>query len=265
MTGNENQDVEIWPHQIQPPQKPLTYIEFDTSNSLEFLRTNIQPAWWSTEYQMPVTSALDQANFCQFYRKQLTTLSGGLLKSPPVTIVSEWCLMREIIWMLLCEPAAVVCETSVSAKTNTTTSQPHIIKLSAFFSLNISSQEITVNRHVSLSSVTDEGIQNLLMVFAKYMTYLYRFRVFFASVFNLSNRIGAPPYSVECYAIALREFTESITEFLLKKESELIENDPMTDLSIVRLYNELNEHFRLLNYLYDLHKSCYLDYNCYSG
>lgn len=171
--------------------------------------------------------------------------------------------MREIIWMLLCEPT-----TSDTAKTNTTSSsssQPHITKQSVFFSLNVSSQEITVNRHVSLSSVTDEGIQELLMNFAKYMTYLYRFRLFFASVFNLSDSKGVPPYSVECYAVALREFTDNISTFLLKIESELVESDPMKPISIVRLYNELTEHFRLLNYLYDIHKSCYLDYKCYSG
>lgn len=323
--STETEEQKLKKDQIQPPQKPLSYVEYDTTNATEFLRKNIQPAWWTTEYQTPISSELVQANFCQYYNKQLTTLSGGLFKPPPVTIITEWCLMREIIWMLLCDPA-IVSENGVTStdptlaqsaetdkfslnstlsqpvknrepdsksttstipqsklkfnktgasqadsdlKLNTTTkptsSQPHLIKLSTFFSLNILSQEIIVNRHVSLSSVTVDGIQQILTDFAKYMTYLYRFRMFFASVYNLSGERGAPPYTIECYATGLKEFVDNIVDFLLKKEIELIENDPTGETSVVKLYNELGEHFRMLNYLYDIHQSCYLDYKSHSG
>lgn len=292
---SEEQIVPKYPsHSIDPLQKPLPYTEFDSSKALQWLKQNVQSNWWSSDahYQLDVPSEEKEANFCHLYNKRLATISGGLYKPAPVTVASEWCLLREIIWILLYEPSSSSSSNvypnqmtinpngynsihpnyTTSASTSSPTAQD-IIKLSMFFSLNVTAQKIVVNCHVSLSSVTVDGIQQILEEFAKYMTILYRFRLYFASVFNVSkhpepNDSSAskqPSYTIECYATALKEFVTNISEFLLIKEAELVKRDLLTGATIVKLYNELGEHFRLLNYLYDIHTSSYLDYKSHSG
>lgn len=236
---------------LNPPQKPLPSIAFDSTKSTVWLRDNVQHSWWHRDYQVPVCSDFDAANTCKLHQERITKLSGGLVKLPAASTASEWCLMREIIWMLQIEP-----DTSAAG-------------ISKFFSITTGDKtKIVPNQNVSLASVTVDGIQSILAEFAAHMTILYHFRQFLRCVFGGGNKGGsqAPAaHTIECYANAVQGFMASMSTFLLAKETELIQQDPMVVHSVVKLLNDLRPHARQMQQLYAIHVQCYLDFRTHSN
>lgn len=236
---------------LNPPQKPLPSIAFDSTKSTTWLRDNVQHSWWHRDYQVPVCSDFDAANTCKLHQERITKLSGGLVKLPTASTASEWCLMREIIWMLQIEP-----DTSAAG-------------ISKFFSVSTDGQtEIVPNPNASLASVTVDGIRSILVEFAAHMTILYRFRQFLRSVFGGGTESGsqAPAaHTIECYANAVQGFMASMSTILLAKETELVRQDPMAVHSVVELLNDLRPHARQMQQLYAIHVQCYLDFRVHSN
>lgn len=231
--------------ELHPPQKPLPFIPFDASKSAPWLNENVQPAWWRRDYQVTVCSDFDAANTCKLYQERITKLSGGLVKLPTASTASEWCLMREIIWMLQIEP---------DADTD---------GISKFFNIAVDKMEIVPNQNVSLASVTVDGIRSILAEFATHMTILYRFRLFLRSVFGKKNETDSTtpaPHTIECYANAIQGFTTSISTFLLATETELMRQDPMVVHSVVKLFNDLHPFLKQMQHLYAIHVRCYVDF-----
>lgn len=235
---------------LNPPQKPLPFIAFDATKSTAWLRNNVQHSWWRRDYQVPVCSDFDAANTCKLHQERITKLSGGLIKLPAASTASEWCLMREIIWMLQIEP-----DTSTAG-------------ISKFFAVDTDQMKIVLNQNVSLASVTVDGIRSILDEFAGHMTILYRVRQFLRSVFDRDNELGPhaqAAHTIECYANAIEDFMASISTFLLAKETELIQQDPMTVHSVVKLFNDWQPHMRQMEQLYAIHTRCCLDFHSHSN
>lgn len=235
---------------LNPPQKPLPFIVFDSTKSTAWLRKHVQPMWWHRDYRVSICSDFDAANTCKLYQEHITKLSGGLVKLPATSTASEWCLMREIIWMIQIEP------------------DTNAVGISKFFSVITDKMEIIPNQNVSLASVTVDGIQSLLNDFAAYMTILLRFREFLRSVFDRKHEMGLhtpAAHTIECYANAIQEFMVSMSTFLLTKETELIQQDPMKVNSVVKLFNDLQPHIRRMQQLYAIHVRCYLDFRSHSN
>lgn len=232
---------------LRPPQKSKYYTEYDPTVALEWKKKHTQPPWWLDKiHNVKISSVHPAAKICEFFRT-----------GEPVTTLSEWCLMREILWMMQLEP------------NESDTSQ----KFSKFFTLNNDTDEIVVNSNISIPSVTVDGIQTILNEFADAMTILYRFRRFTETIFQhtkaissfIETSICAPPYTIQCYAHGLKEFLNLIAETITKLEIELIEQDPMEIRTIVGLYNEMLPHFRLLQKLNDIHRKVYIDFKTNAG
>lgn len=232
---------------LNPPQKPLPFIAFDSTKSTAWLRNSVQHSWWRRDYQVIVCSDYDAANTCKLHQERITKLSGGLVKLPAVSTASEWCLMREIVWMLQIEP-----DTSTEG-------------VSKFFSVAVDTMEIVINQNVSLASVTVDGMQSILAEFAAHMTILYRFRQFLRSVIGKEGCHVPAAHTIECYANAVHGFMASMSVFLLGKENELIRQDPMIVHSVVELYNDMQPHIRRMQQLYAIHARCYLDFRSHSN
>lgn len=246
-------------------RKLMVLVKFDPSKSEKCLTDNMQHSWWLTESHASLNTKFKVGVTCEMYRKLLIEKSIGV-NPPPVCTISEWCLMREIVWMLQIEPEMNITTATKSKKKQMSPK---------CFTIDAERSEITLKPNVSLASVTVEGIQLILCEFATNMTILYRFRQFFKPIFqpndnNKNNAISEnekcsepPPHSIVCYAYGLKEFIHAITCVLVNKELELIKQNPIQILSIVKLYNDLLPHFRQLQQLNDIHCSCYLDLsNC---
>lgn len=226
-------------NEINPPQKPLPFIEFDSSKSADWMRDHVQSSWWlQSDFQTNVSSRYADAQMCQKYQTAIKKLSGGTVKLPSVSTVSEWCLMREIIWLMQ------INDVNISAK---------------FFTIDATKSEIVVNPNVSMSSVTLSGIRGILIDFSSFMTKLYRLRQFIHSVF--CDDIESPPHTIECYASSVQSFLTPLSKYLDDKEKELIEQNPLKVHSIIGLRNELQPYVNMLDHLYDIHVKCYLDFH----
>lgn len=210
---------------LKPPEKKPIFIEFDSSKATEWREKNVQHSWWNAT-------------------------------NP---IVSEWCLLREIIWTLQLQPL----DSDLSSES--------VKKYSKFFSINLTADEIVVNSDVSLISTTEESLRPILLEFARIATQLYRFRKFFASVFHppavnsFLESAQIAPYSIQCYATGLKDFLQVISKIICDLEIELIEQDLTKTHTIVYLYIKLLPHFRKIDILYDIHNKVYIDFKTNAG
>lgn len=211
---------------LKPPEKKPILVEFDSSKSIEWHQKNIQKPWW----RLP--------NRCE------------------VTILSEWCLLREIIWTLQLNPL----ENSAAHE-----------RFSKFFSLNTMSDEITVNPDVSLINMTVASLQSILSEFASAATKLYRFRRFLAAVFQppsvnrFLESVQLAPHSIQCYANGVDNFLQIILKTIGDLEIEIIQQDFTETYTVIYLHNRLLPHFRIINILYDIHQNVYIDFKTNAG
>lgn len=246
--------------ELQPPQRFSPFVEFDGSNSLEWLRAHVQHTWWLDPYhQEPVISQFESAHYNRLHYERLHKITGAPIQ--PVSIINEWCLLREIIWMLLTEPPTRHDDPTVGLEPKGDNYK--------FFHLDVDKKEVTVKPNVSLASATTEGTQDALGELTEYMTMFYRLRHFMRTVLSpnmycsSSTEFFYAPNTVQTYAIALGSLLQPLVTTILDKEKEIVRNDPFEKFTLVRFYCEMKLEFARLEYLYEIHTKCYLDYNVY--
>lgn len=240
--------------ELKPPQKPSHYTEYDDSSAMEWLKSNVQHSWWlDASYKTPITSAFPSAHFNKIYGEFLEKESFGLTQADNVSIISEWCLLREILWMFLYnDNNGEKIDSNYGFK---------------FFTLDLATQEVRVNENVSLASATTQGSCAMVAKFVPFMTYSYRLRTFVQRTLNYDFSEGdiEPPQTIQCYAIGLKHFLHAFAKVICQKEAEIIKQDPFEVHSIIRLFVELQPQFTILEHLFEIHESCYLDYRLYPG
>lgn len=213
---------------LKPPEKKSIFTEFDCSKATTWREKNVQHSWWNSNSDNP-------------------------------SIVSEWCLLREIIWTLELQPL----DSDMSTET--------IKQFSKFFSVNLAEDEIVVNSSVSLTSATADDLQPILSEIASVSTKLYRFRKFFANVFhppavnNFLETVQMAPHSIQCYATGMRDFMRIISKAIIDLEIEFIEQDLSQTVTLIQLYNKLRSHFKTVHTLYDIHENVYIDFKTNAG
>lgn len=217
---------------LKPPEKKTLLIEFDGAAAIEWQQKHVQKPWWHGPNRYEVI------------------------------ILTEWCLLREIIWTLQINPI----EHHASIE-----NASHLEKFSRFFSLNTTSNEIMVNSDVSLTNMPVESLQLILFDFAAVATKLYRLRQFHVAVFQppTVNRFlesaQFAPHSIQCYAHAIDDFLHIISNVVTDLEVELIQQDFTETYTVIYLHNRLLPHFRMINILYDIHQNVYIDFKTNAG
>uniref|UniRef100_A0A182QQS9 Gamma-tubulin complex component n=1 Tax=Anopheles farauti TaxID=69004 RepID=A0A182QQS9_9DIPT len=223
-------------NKIEPPRQENAYETFNDEYSTEWLQENVQTIWWiDPQYKVNVNSEHRGASFCDFWTERIVKVSHGFLKTEPVSTVSEYCMLREILWMF---------------------TNPVDCKL-----FRLDDDQIWINTNVSLSSTTEHGLQTFLLNFTEYMTIAYRLRNFCRSVLEPHSSRSLPaPHSFECYAAGVKDFLEHMESVMIDKEKELIEQEPGKTFTIIRLFHELEPELFVLKKLYDIHKFSVLDW-----
>lgn len=85
---------------FKEPVKPVNYYKFESTDCKNWLKKNIQHSWWKeTESACDVPSLHPGASFSQQWQNHLTQKSLGFIKNSPQSMISEFCLIREILWM----------------------------------------------------------------------------------------------------------------------------------------------------------------------
>lgn len=215
---------------LRPPEKRSIFTEFDSSKAFAWRDKNVQPAWW-----IDSTSAEN------------------------VAVLSEWCLLREIIWVLFLEPF------------DTETDAQAMKKLSKSFSIKYDTDEIIPNGNITLSSTSVNGLNTMLTEFARVATKLYRFQKFFKAVFHrpeantFLDTVQSAPHSIRSYANGLQDFLRVISQAICDLEIEIAQQDLTKTHTIVYFHNQLYPHFRTIDILYDIHTDVYIDFRTNAG
>lgn len=207
----------------------------------------------------PIFTEFDSSKAMAWREKNVQNAWWNTSDGDEVNVLSEWCLLREIAWTLQLQP--------LDNERDTET----LKKFSKFFSINLSTDEITVNTNVSLANMPVGSLQTILSEFAQVSTELYRFRKFFANVFHTPavnsflESVQMAPYSIQCYANGLKDFLRIVSKAICDFEMELIGQDLTKTYTVIYLYNELLPHFRKVRILYDIHTKVYIDFKTNAG
>lgn len=220
---------------VLSPQRDLGYESFDGSSSEQWLKEHVQSNWWNdSKAKAEVNSSHEGASFCDYWNQTILKASHSFIKPDPVSTVSEYCLIREILWMF----------------TNPTNCK--------FF--RIDDDQIWINPNVSLSSTTERGLHTFLINFTQQMTIVYRLRNFCRRVSEATSNPIPAPYSFECYASGIRDFLEHLDSTIVELEKQAVAQLPDQIISIITLFHDLEPEFRLLTNLNDIHRFSVLDW-----
>ncbi|XP_039429506.1 gamma-tubulin complex component 5-like [Culex pipiens pallens] len=220
---------------VESPKRDLGYESFDASGSEDWLKENVQSNWWQNpKAKAEVNSSHEGASFCDYWSQTILKASHSFIKPDPVSTVSEYCLIREILWMF---------------------TNPANCK---FF--RIDDDQVWINPNVSLSSTTERGLHTFLLNFTEHMTIVYRLRNFCQKVANTSSKPIPAPYSFECYASGVRDFLKNLETTVVDLEKQAIAQQPDRIFTIITLFHDLEPQFQLLKNLNDIHRYSVLDW-----
>lgn len=99
------------------------------------------------------------------------------------------------------------------------------------------------------------------------MTIMLQLKFFCSEILSpLNKRNKYPPLTYQTYAKCVAEFLESIHIFVVKKEHVLVNLEENGErVSIMKLFHEMYEHFKLLKFLHQIHVDSILSYHENAG
>lgn len=217
------------PNELRPPRKPEVFTIEVISNPEKWLKENVQDAWWKDERTVAnIPSEHIVANFCKVWQKHLTERSMGFIKPKNLSLVTEYCLLREIFWMFI---------NPVDCK---------------FFKTDING-DIRLKSDVSLPSLMPESLQIFLREILRSINYMKRLKI----ACKYSQDSSSSSHTFESYHNVLKTFLNQICEFVL--EQEQIVREQKIVYTIVVFNEKFHVHARFLEMLWTIHSTSILD------
>ncbi|CRK99440.1 CLUMA_CG012621, isoform A [Clunio marinus] len=231
--GKQAQLVEYLPrinskYALKPPEKPKIYKTTTFEDSEKWLRDNIQHTWWTEDVTSIEPKNLHPvSNFCKLWGKHLSKASLGFIKSHPLSIISEYCLMREIFWMFI---------------------NPSDCK---FFRME--NNEIILNANVTLPSTNAETLNIFLNSFVRSMNFMYQMKLACLKSYQSSKT----SHTAGIYFKVIQSLLHEVEEFII--EQEAIVKAQEENYTIVILHNKIRSHSKMLEMLWNIHTKSVLD------
>lgn len=99
------------------------------------------------------------------------------------------------------------------------------------------------------------------------MTIMLQLKLFCNDILSpLQKRNKYPPLTYQAYAKCLSKFIESIHNFAVKKEHLLLNlKETGERASLMQLFHDMYEHFKLLKFLHGIHVESILNYQEHAG
>lgn len=212
---------------LRPPEKPVVFKTLRIENPEKWLRDNVQNSWWADEVtSVGVISTHPTANFCMLWQNHLCEKSLGFIKPRPYSLISEYCLLREIFWMFL---------NPVDCK---------------FF--KIDKNEIIVRPNVTLPSTMPESLNIFLNDILRAANILFHLK----SDHQKATQLSAMAHTLETYFNAAQPYLDRIQEFVLEQEAKvLMQQETYT---VVIFHDRLRPHKKMLEMLWDIHATSVL-------
>lgn len=218
---------------LRPPQKPPVFDKVILENSEKWLKENIENSWWAPNIitKCDINSSHPAANFCLDWQRHLTNRSLGFIKPQPVSLLTEYCLLREIFWMF----------------SNATDCKFFIIE----------NEEINLRKNVSLPSTSIETLQIFLGNFLRSMNIVNHLK----KEIQKSYKSATISHTLENYYGTLKAFLDEILEFIIEQESILRAQEQT--YTIITLHNNMRPHAKILELLWNIHTTSVLDVEKY--
>lgn len=218
----------IDPKALRPPQRPVIYQHEIIENPEKWLRENIQNPWWKDERTIVnIPSDHVVANFCKVWQKHLCERSMGFIKPRNFSLVSEYCLLREILWMFI---------NPVGCK---------------FF--KIVDGEIYMKTDVTLPSLMPDSLQVFLDRILRSMNIMRMLKK--SCKYSQENPVSS--HTFETYHKVLKSFLDKISQFILEQEDIVKEQK---SIYTILVFNEkFHHHAILLEMLWTIHSSSILE------
>lgn len=217
---------------LKPPEKPSVFKTVTVADPEKWLTENIQNSWWNDECtSISVTSSHPAANFCKLWQKHLSDKSLGFIKPRPVSLIPEYCLLREIFWMF---------SNPVSCK---------------FFI--VGEDEISLRPDVSMPSTMPESLNIFLSDFLRNLNLMQRLKVACIKSYQLATL----SHTIQTYFNVVQSKLDQIIEFMLEEEETV--KSQKESYTIVKLHNKLRPHAKMLEMLWNIHSTSVLDNDKY--
>lgn len=213
---------------LKPPGKPTVFKTMCIENSKEWLQRNIQSSWWFDGLtSVEITSSHTMANFCDRWQNYLSIKSSGFIKQLPVSLISEYCLLREIFWMFA---------NPVDCK---------------FF--KIDEDTISLRPNVTLPSTTPKSLNIFLAESVRSINLMHRLK----SNCLKSYQSSSLSHTQESYFKIIQGILDEILNFILEEE-DVVKSRKET-YTIVSFHNKFQPHAKMLEMLWNIHETSVLD------
>lgn len=212
---------------LKPPEKPAVFKTLKIENPEKWLRDNVQNSWWADGVtSVGITSLHPTANFCMMWQKHLCDKSLGFIKPRPYSLITEYCLLREIFWMFL---------NPVDCK---------------FFKFE--KNEIIMRPNVTLPSTMPESLLIFLKDILRAANILYRLK----SDHQMATLSSVMAHTLETYFNATKPYLDRIEEFVLEEEEKVLMQEQT--YTVVIFHKKLRPHKKMLEMLWDIHTTSVL-------
>lgn len=221
---------------LEPPKRSLNYTKFDPTTAIDLLKSNVQSNWWTQAggvQECKTYSKYPAASFCQIFNELLARTPQHYGKVEYVTTISEYNLLRETFWMFI---------------------RPTNMR---FYHLYPDGR-VGLAQGVSIPSVTRKGLGSFLANFTSKMSTMNLLRKFCHHVLRSTTN---QPHTLEAYASELSLLLKKITEAVLEKEKQVMQQEPGVVNSILETYNHFLPLFQLLENLWDFHRSATMSFS----
>ncbi|CAO1312743.1 unnamed protein product [Diamesa hyperborea] len=217
---------------FKEPQKPVNYYNFESPDPEGWLKRNLQHSWWNEAgYNSEVTSFHPGASFSQQWQNHLTKKSLGFIKIAPQSTISEYCLIREILWMFS-DPVDCKC-----------------------FKIHNNEYILREDPPVTIPSITANTLQVFLQDFLKRINIMNKLQQD-CEQYQMSSTIS---HTYESYIGEIQNYLYQIMDFVVSEEA-IVKSQNET-YTVLTLHDKFKDNFELLDMLWDIHSDSLLDSN----
>ncbi|KRT82374.1 hypothetical protein AMK59_3863, partial [Oryctes borbonicus] len=198
----------------------------------ESVQNSVQNTWFSKDRVcvLPESSNVD-ANIAICWDNFLEHSVQGLISIKRSNIITEYCMLREIIW------------------------QNYIVHNSFIF--HYLGDKLLPKENVTIASVRSNALQTFLYEFLPYIELLHDFRCFHMSLFD-ENECTQAPDTYRSYNNSLRGFLRPLYDNLIEIEKDIVEQK--STMTLLKLANEFKDIFAIANILKRIHYNSIIDF-----
>ncbi|XP_044260572.1 gamma-tubulin complex component 5-like isoform X2 [Tribolium madens] len=199
--------------------------EYNFQESRKKLLNTIQTDWWSKPVIMEPPSDWFDANVGLLWHQHLLTEARGLVTLDPLTVISEYKVMREILWQMWGPHNSVV--------------------------FQLSGNKLVPKPNVTISSIRASCFYNFMEAFIPYIQVLDDFRQFYRKL----ETNGSETY--KSYSCGVKNIVWRVFEELVLLESEIAAQE--TTMTLIKLSQRFEIMFKPVFVLKAIHNEVIID------